>query len=134
MRTYLFVLVFMASAIMPNFLSGQDSTDKISVELDTVVNDSIEYELIVTELGYESYLVTQPPMNFYTESYYKNWNHRYAIEWNIRYRTGPNQYLYENEIWYDFTTNYGIELEYKLYYFFRYFEKKYNVKLVPRGK
>lgn len=115
-------------------VTGQENKDKINVEADSVHTDSVEYDLIVTELGYETYLIGQPPMNFYSESYYKNWNQRYVIEWNNRYRSGPDRHLYESEIMYDHRTEYGIELEYRLYYFFRFFEQKYNVKLVARAK
>ena len=139
MKTLYYLLIIFLCAILHHSLSGQDkSIDLVasqdSTELDGAKEDTTEYELIVMEPGYEAYLVTQPPMNFYSESYYKTWNQQYVTEWNIRYISGPRRELYENEIYYDPMTDYGIELEYRLYYFFRFFEKKYGVKFVPRGR
>lgn len=106
----------------------------IPMNEDTVAIDTIEYDLIVTDLGFDSYLATQLSADFYTEDYYKQWNNRYVIEWNNRYRSGPDRHLYENDIMYDYRTSYGIDFEHKLYHYFRFFEKTNNVKLVPRVK
>ena len=109
-----------------------DSTE--IVKIDTSSTDSVEYELIVFDLGYETYLISQPPMEFYSESYYKTWNIQYVTEWNLRYHSQARTGLYETYIDYDPLIEYGIELEYRLYYYFRFFEKENNVILIQRGK
>jgi hypothetical protein len=107
-----------------------DTTKMLKIENG---KDSTEYDLVVFDPDYSTFLMTQPPKNFYSENYYKSWNGRYVTEWNIRYRQSRSN-LYESYIDYDPNTEYGLDLEYKLYYFFRFFEKKNNVVLVPRGK
>jgi hypothetical protein len=124
----LFLSLFFAAS-----LSAQAEVGELQLSSDTTETDSVEYELIVLELGFDNYLISQPPKEFYSVSYYKNWNYQYTIEWNARYRTGPNQELFLFEINYDKTIDYGLELEYKLYHFYRFFEKKYNITLVNRG-
>jgi hypothetical protein len=96
--------------------------------------DSTEYELIVLDPGYEAFLVSQPSKEYYSESYYKNWNRLYVIEWNMRYTTRASTGLYETYIDYDPEIDYGLELEYRLYYYFRFFERANRVVLIPRGK
>lgn len=96
--------------------------------------DTTEYELIVLDPGYESFLITQPSKDFYSENYYKSWNNRYVQEWNNRYTLHGKSGLYETYIDYDPNTEYGLELEYRLYNFFLYFEKMNGVKLLPRGR
>lgn len=130
--------VLFFSLLFAMFCFGQDTeqekTTEKQVEISPNDADSTEYELLIFEIGYETYLITQLPMEFYSESYYKNWNIRYVIEYNQRYLSGPQKELYENEINYDPMINYGLEVEYKLYHYFRYFEKKYGVTLIPRGR
>jgi hypothetical protein len=71
-------------------------------------------------------------MELYSGSYYKNWNTFYVAEWNIRYMENKLVGADQDLIQYDPLVNYGIELEYKLYYFFRFYEHKYGITLLPR--
>ena len=114
--------------------SIQKADSSKAVKINSAGNDSTQYELIVFEPGYESYLISQPSMEYYSESYYKTWNTLYVSEWNTRFTSNAFSGLYENYIDYDPKIEYGIKLEYQLYYFFRYFEKTNNVVLIPRGK
>jgi hypothetical protein len=101
-------------------------------QADTAGADSTGYELVVLDPGYETFLASQPFREYYSESYYKLWNRQYVTEWNIRYTTQTGTGLYETYIDYDPEINYGLELEYRLYYYFRFFEKENRVLLVPR--
>lgn len=130
--------LFMIVALLATFCHAQDSKQEKQtnnqVQIDERKADSTEYELIIFEVGFESWLLTQQPMSYYSEEYYKTWNYQYVIEYNIRYRSGPQQELFQNEIQYDPNESYGIEIEYKLYNYFLFFEIKYGVTLVSRGK
>lgn len=130
--------IFLMAVLLATFCHAQDSKQeekpKKQVQIEEIDTDSVEYELLIFEIGFDTWLLSQRPMNFYSEEYYKSWNQRYVIEYNIRYRNGPQQELYESEIQYDYMINYGIELEYKLYNYFLFFEQKYGVTLVKRGK
>lgn len=134
MKTLLFLSIFYLCSILPLTLAGQTKPVDLVAAPDTAVEEETEYELIVLEPGYEAYLVTQLPMEYYSENYYKTWNHQYVTEWNIRFLSGPRRELFDNEIYYDPMTNYGLELECRLYHFFRFFEDKYDITLVYRGK
>ena len=61
----------------------------------------------------------------------ENRNAIWVIEWNQRVlqpqRFDPN--LYELTINYDSTIDYGYEVNYKLYNYFIYFQRKYNQRL-----
>lgn len=95
-------------------------------------NDEDEYDIIVLDPQYESYLRSiAKPMNFYSEEYYKNKNQQYVSEWNYRH-SQPFHYdpdFYTLRIDYDFNTDYGLKLEYKLYNFFQFINWKYKVNL-----
>lgn len=102
---------------------------KSSQEVVRIANDSLEYEIIIMDIGFETYLNTiAKPMNFYSKEYYETKNRFYVTEWNIRARN-PLRYrgdIYENEINYDFNVDYGLEVNYKLYNYFKFVEHKYN--------
>jgi hypothetical protein len=134
MKTLIPFFVFSLCVFLNLRIAGQTNTELLVSEGDTTLGDEPEYELIVMSPGYETFLATQLPMEYYSESYYKLWNHQYVVEWNIRYHSGPRRDLYENEIQYDHFTDYGIELEYRLYHFFRFFEDKHNLTLVHRAR
>ncbi len=97
--------------------------------------DSTEYTLIVLDVGYDGYIATQPSAEFYSQSYYESWNRQYVLEWNRRYRD-PMRYggFYETRIDYDPIEDYGLELNYRLYYYFQFIKDKYGIVLVDRGR
>ena len=110
---------------------GQKKRNLVKVKSDTTAVDSVTYELVVMDPGFETWLATKPQMNYYSKSYYENWNKLYVIEWNYRY-SDPLRFgsLYESRIEYDPSVDYGLELNYRLYYFFLYFEAMNHVKLL----
>lgn len=68
--------------------------------------DSVEYELIVLDPKFESWLATQPPATFYSQQYYETWNQQYVTEWNHRHNN-PLRYgsFYETYIDYMIPTS-----------------------------
>jgi len=94
-----------------------------------IANDSLEYEIIIFDIGYETYLNTiAKPEWYYTQNYLETKNRFYVTEWNIR-ALNPLRYnpdIYENVIDYNFNTNYGLEVNYKLYNYFKFVEYKYK--------
>lgn len=90
-----------------------------------------EYEATVIAPGFDSFVATQPSKQFFTESSLKAKNILMAAEWNTRYRN-PRQYdakIYEAAVDYDQNTEYGLDVEYTLYMFFRFMEKEHNMSL-----
>jgi hypothetical protein len=94
-----------------------------------IANEELEYEIIITDIGFETYLYSiAKPAHFYTQDYYETRNKFYVTHWNIRARN-PLEYdssIYENVIDYDFNTDYGLDVNYKLYNYFKFVEYKYN--------
>lgn len=127
------MILFVFLICLAPLLAAQQDT--LRFEQNVVEDDSIEYELIVMDPGYESFLATQKPMEFYSQSYYESRNYRYVTEWNARH-SQPLRYgdMYETYIDYSPHIDYGLELNYKLYYYFRFFERKYGVRLLPESR
>lgn len=116
------------------------TSNSTTVAQDTVriANDSLEYEILIIEPGFNSWLAsTAKPEGFYSQQYLENRNRIYVMEWNHRVLQ-PQRYnsnLYELQIDYQPNIDYGYEVNYKLYNYFIFFQLTYNQRLgtfVPR--
>lgn len=104
----------------------------------TIANAKTEYEIIIIEPGFNFWLQSiAKPEGYYDQTYMENRNNIYVLEWNQRVlqpqRYDPN--LYELQIDYSPLIDYGYEVNFKLYNYFIYFQRKYNQRLgsfVPR--
>ena len=133
MKKTVFIILVIIIAIQTVGFS-QKKRDRFQLKADTVAVDSLEYRLIVLDPGFDSWLATRPPMDFYSKEYYELRNHLYVSEWNQRYLTSRDKELYETYIDYNYNTDYGLDLNYKLYYYFRFFEETNHVRLINIGK
>ncbi|USD24993.1 DUF6146 family protein [Flagellimonas marinaquae] len=108
-----------------------DSDDEEPVEIKDAES---EYEIIIIEPGFYTWLNSiARPEGYYSKSFLENRNAIMVITWNQRVlqpnRFNPN--LYELQINYDPSIDYGYEVNYKLYNYFIYFQRKYNQRLGP---
>lgn len=100
----------------------------------TIANESSNYEIIIIEPGFQTWLQSiARPEGYYSQSFLENRNQIMVTTWNQRVLE-PMRYdpmLYEMQINYDPGTDYGYEVNYKLYNYFIYFQRKYNQRLGP---
>lgn len=103
-----------------------------------IANDELEYEILIIEPGFNFWLESiAKPEGYYSQGFLESRNIFYVTEWNNRVlqpqRYDPN--LYELQIDYSPSIDYGYEVNYKLYYYFIYFQLHYKQQLtgfVPR--
>lgn len=108
-----------------------NSDDEQPVE---IKDDETEYEIIIIEPGFYTWLQSiARPEGYYSQSFLENRNAILVTNWNQRVLQplmyNPN--LYEMQINYDPNIDYGYEVNYKLYNYFIYFQRKYNQRLGP---
>lgn len=97
-----------------------------------IANDSLEYEVIIFDIGFNYYLNSiAKPVGYYTQNYLENWNRTYITTWNIRAQnpTQFDQNIYANIIDYNFKIDYGMDVNYKLFNYFEFAQQKYNMRL-----
>ncbi len=99
-----------------------------------IANEETEYEIIIIEPGFDIWLQSiARPEGYYSQSFLEGRNQIMAINWNQRVlqplRFDPH--LYELQINYQQNIDYGYEVNYKLYNYFIYFQRKYNQRLGP---
>lgn len=97
-----------------------------------IANEALEYEILIIEPGFNSWLIGRAkPQGFYSQQYLEIRNRLWVTTWNNRV-LNPSQYnpqLYEATVDYQPQIDYGYEVNYKLYYYFVYFQQKYNQQL-----
>ena len=92
-----------------------------------IANDSLEYEIIITDVGFPRFLNTQPPPSYYSISFLERRNQFLVAEYNRRVQDIRfSRQLYPQRIDYDRTVHYGREVNFLLYQYFRYFSREYN--------
>lgn len=142
MKNAILLLVIITTLIGCNSSKLQSSASNTEVEKtqDTVriANDSIEYEIIIIEPGFNNWMKGRvKPKGYYSQSFLESRNQLYVAEWNRRV-LNPSRYdtrLYELQIDYNPQIDYGYEVNYMLYYYFIYFQINYKQQLtgfVPR--
>lgn len=139
MKNCLYILIF--SLFLYNCSTTKNKSlaiDKSTSTSDTlrIANDELEYEILIIEPGFNSWVATQKPRGFYSEQYLENRNRQYVLEYNQRVLQPQifNSSLYELQINYQSGVHYGYEVNYMLYNYFLYFEQRYKQKFtLTRG-
>lgn len=119
------------------FILSCGSTNKSTVKNDRnlpegavrIANDTLEYEIIIFDIGFDTYLKSiAKPDWYYSQQTLEIKNRFYVTEWNIRVLNPQiyNPSIYENIINYDPNIDYGLEVNYKLYNYFKFVEYKYK--------
>jgi hypothetical protein len=131
---YILVVLFIIIACSTS-QKALDGTTKQKVAVNDTVriaNDSLEYEVIIIDNGFSSWLASRAQSrNYYSQSYLENKNQIYVSEWNNRVNQ-PLRYnsnLYEMRINYEPGTNYGYEVNYLIYNYMIYFQNTYKQNL-----
>lgn len=115
------------------------STQKGLVEIknnmaESTVEDSLEYELETFDGRFETwYQMHNNPSTYRSQQYYENWNRQYISAWNFNALNGRKNSFFEPIVGYEFTVDYGFELNHKLFYYFQYVEQVLKIQIMPGG-
>ncbi|NOY95214.1 MAG: hypothetical protein GXO81_02340 [Chlorobi bacterium] len=101
------------------------------VTTDTTATDSVKYELIVFDAGFETwYLTNSHPSWYHSQEYYEMWNQRFVNAWNYEYNSSRYHNLLDAPINYDSNIDYGLEVNHKLFYYFQYVQHVLKIPLL----
>ncbi len=139
---FIIVLILIASCKSYNnntqTINNENENSLIKSDTVSISSDESDYEIIIIEPGFNGWLAgTARPQGYYSQQWLESRNALLVISWNQR-NMQPSVYdtnLYELRIDYDTRTDYGYDVNYKLYNYFVYFQLKYNQKLtsfIPR--
>jgi len=124
--------IIACSTASQNIASADTTANKKISDTVRIANDSLEYEVIIIDNGFSSWLASRAyPRNYHSLEYLENKNNLYITEWNSRVlqpqRYNPN--LYEMSINYRPDIHYGYEVNYLIYNYMIYFQNTYKQKL-----
>ena len=135
MRKLTFLAIYLAltgmiAACGSSMYSNRSADRPAQSNVVNIENDQEEHNLIILDPGYNQWAVTNAkPIQYYSPQYYRQWNQRYVQAWNAlanqALRYGSN-FPFENQIDYDYTTDYGVELDYELFTYFQYVAARYS--------
>ena len=103
---------------------------KSSAKLEPGTTDSTQYELIVTDIHFDSwYTMNYSDAKDRTDTYYQSKNLVAASRWNDYYNRGKYINVVDSYFGYQPQIDYGIELNRKLFWYFSFVEEYYRIKL-----
>ncbi|MBW7846475.1 MAG: hypothetical protein H3C41_00135 [Bacteroidales bacterium] len=102
------------------------ASTEISVEA-----DSLHHEILILDPEFDRwYLSRFSPAADRSNEFYLSMNRLGISNWNHYYNTGRYQRVISNYIDYQPFTDYGIEVNRKLYWYFSYIEEKFRIPLL----
>jgi len=125
------LILLMKPEIRSDHSLEKEKTTVVFQAGDTIhITDHKYFNFSFCEPGFKEWLARQEPMSEYYESSLEIKNMQYVHEWNRRV-ANPSIYdhkLYSRRIEYRINPKrrYGLEVNYKLYMFFIYFEQKHE--------
>ncbi len=128
LKRLLLSLLLTQCLVFTNIYS-QEQKDSIATSQE-IQSDTTSYELLIFDIHFDSWFIKNRKMKeFYSIDYYKTKNRIAVINWNIHYSNNRYPSVIENHIDYSNTKEYGIDVEYKLFYYFEYVQTTYKIRL-----
>jgi len=124
MRTISHLILLCAVSLL--FQCSSVKTTSVSVS-----ETEEKHELLVFDTGFNSWLATQPSIEMHSYDFLRAKNTIFVSKYNNRVnnRLHYSADLYPQRIEYSSTEAYDKELQYTLYNYFIYLQKKYNQRL-----
>ncbi len=120
----LFVLLIVWSCSLSQKTGSSDK--QLSIK-----SDSTEYEITITDPEFDHwYLLNFSPAKDYSNEYYRCKNQVAVSNWNNYFTRNRYHSVIENYIYYDYCVDYGIEVNRKLYWYFKYVEDSFKIRLL----
>jgi hypothetical protein len=119
-----------ANAFQSDYFQNKPDAKPDSVTI--APGDSTEYELIVLDVGFNSWFISnRKPIWYYDKEYYHIKNTFFTTTWNIRVLDNMHREPYDFEIDFDQKIDYGLDVEWQLFWYYKYLEQKYHINLGP---
>lgn len=96
--------------------------------------DSLEYDVETFDAKFDTwYQLHDNPSQYRSLEFYENWNKRYVTAWNANAANPQKSRFFEPIVGYDYSEDYGFELNHKLFYYFQYVEKVLGISIIEGG-
>ena len=118
MKSLIYILLIVSCLIGCNAAktipsNKQELNSNVANDTVVIANDSLEYQIIIIEPGFNSWLASySKPRGYYSQDYLENRNHIYVTAWNNRVLQPQtyNRNLFQMSIDYQRNIDYGYEV------------------------
>ena len=129
MKKLLFLLAASSFVIACSGPKGMVKIEPNSYEV--AQDDSLQYELIVMDPGFETwYMLQNTPARYRSQEYYEGWNQQYVSAWNYLATQPGRRSFFQTIMGYEPGEDYGFELNHKLFYYFQYVEQVLRIPIL----
>lgn len=119
---FILLLAYSCLSVQKNGTAHKDPTIQI---------DSTEYEITIIDPEFDAwYLMNYSPSRDYSNEYYQSRNRVGVSNWNDYFMRGKFHRIIENYISYSTSVDYGMDVNRKLYWYFKFTEEKYVIRLL----
>ena len=131
---YKFIIIISSLLILASCAS-QKTGKTVTISNETGnQEDSVTYELTIMDPEFESWMITNSrPLWYHSQSYLESWNRMYVTAWNSKVTSGSGSRFFETYIDYQNHIDYGLELNYQLFYYFQFVERRLKIPILPAG-
>ena len=125
--TFVFLIGWLTMGCATQSGMDRNPSNNLIIEQD----EGEQYELIIIDPQFRSWFTTNAkPINFHSLTYYESQNKQYVTAWNELFHSTVGRVPFGSYIDYQFSEDYGLDLNYELYWYFKYIEsiygKRYN--------
>jgi hypothetical protein len=116
--------------------SSKKNTIKIGQndEVAITTQDSLEYDVETFDAKFETwYQLHDNPSQYRSSEYYEGWNQRYVSAWNANAADPRKSWFFEPVVGYNYSADYGFELNHELFYYFQYVEHVLGIQIIEGG-
>lgn len=108
----------------------KESTSSASPAANVLI-DSTEYEITIIDPYFDRwYLMNYSPSRDRSNGFYRSMNNIGVSNWNDYFNRGRYSHVIGSYLHYNPSVDYGIEVNRRLYWYFRFLEENYRVRLL----
>jgi hypothetical protein len=124
-------LILLIIVIVIGACSSSREASKKPVLVSKASQDSTEYQIIIDDLGFDQwYLINFNEAKDHSDEYYRTFNLMTVPRWNDYFRNGQHERIIGCNIEYWPNVEYGIEVNRKLFWYFKYIETTCGIPLL----
>lgn len=124
------VILVAALMLLTAACATHKKTSGIAGLQEAAKSDTTEYDIIILDPEFDHWYLTRYSVAMDRgNEIYRSYNRTAVMNWNDYFLRGKYRNLIENRLDYDYNTDYGIEVNRKLYWYFKFVEEKYRIRL-----
>lgn len=125
------ILIALAVVVMITACSVTRKSTSNSSLKEVAKSDSTEYGIIILDPDFDQWYLTRYSIALDRgNEVYRLYNRTAVMNWNDNFIRGKYRNIIENHLNYDYNIDYGLDVNRKLYWYFKFIEERYSIRLL----